>query len=989
MNDLCDKTGVMPFWFWNGKQSEEEISRQMRLAKAGGVRGLTVHARKGNQIEYMSERWLELFRHTCLEARRLGLEIWLYDEEGCPSGTVGERLPSRGRNFQQKALTFAYMPAGQTVSAGGEFGFRSEAPSGVWQVGSGKGELVRAFLADDLSCPVDPAALPGETEVLVFNKVFITDYIDALNRETLEEFLDMTHRVYWQRLEEFFGDPVTAVYTDDLNHLLIYGENVPFLSYTESLEETFQAACGYSILDNLPSLVENLPGCEKVRIDYRRTVMQMFLDNFVEPMRQWCNEHNLPLTGHLSGDEGSMLQSICRFTSAMPFYECEDIPGIDDFLACRQDHAYMRHPVNELGFSGIILCKQASSVAGQFKKGRCSSEVLTSRGWGVPVSSQLAQIRFQQGLGINILIPHDFSYATAGVTKRDHPASYFFQQPWFELNREIYRGVNNSSRLLSRGVCAAKAALLHPVSSGWVALDGERLAEYFTCRFPAKYPDTAFLEKNLAEISLQLLRKHIDFDYVDETLMARSQISGSNGLTIGDKHYDVLLLPPMCNIQPTTLDVLAKANCRVVQLGEGPVLVDGVLCETPFDFPVIENPEDQDWRFASPLLDFRGSGEILLHTREVDGQLEYFLVNFSEEKQHVKIDSNLENYVLYDPGSDRIICDNGQFPDDFELQPAACCHIVPEHVVLNASRTDISATLYGDLEKNLEQVMLFQEVEVVAANDNNLLVDSGQLANGCSILFSESEDIPVGIEIFISIHIPDPEEITGIFAEKAELANMLVNGHKLVRHPEIHHPATPDLYWASLDGLLVTGENKIKITGGGKRIEMFYLSGRFAVALQDSETYGIIPRANQPLTTGDLSRQGLPFYWGKVKYMFEFELAVSDNTCQLDLGSVDGTVTVVVNGNSAGVGYRAPWLFDLAGMLHPGTNRIEIELFNTAQNFFGPQRAINLLGDRRSAERASIAVWLPETDNSWGLAAFGIYGPVRLLRKTNKKSESG
>jgi hypothetical protein len=180
------------------------------------------------------------------------------------------------------------MTAAQAVAACCKYGFRSEASPSVWQTGSGKGELIRAFRADDLSKPVDPATLAGDTEILVFSKVFITDYIDALNHDALEEFLNMTHRVYQQKLGEFFGDPITAVYTDDLNHLLIYGDNIPFLSYTEALEDTFRKLCGYSIMDNLPALVENLPGCEKVRIDYRHTVLRMFLDNYVKPMHHWC-----------------------------------------------------------------------------------------------------------------------------------------------------------------------------------------------------------------------------------------------------------------------------------------------------------------------------------------------------------------------------------------------------------------------------------------------------------------------------------------------------------------------------------------------------------------------------------------------------------------------------------------------------------------------------------------------------------------------------
>ena len=895
-----EKFGAIPFWFWNGDQSKNEITRQLELAQAGGVRGMAIHARKGNQTKYMSERWINLFRHACLEARRLGLEIWLYDEEGCPSGTIGERLPARGEKYQQKALTFAYVTAE-----------KARADS----------SLVRAFVADDLTAPINPAVLAPQTRVLAFSKYFITGYIDSLSRETLDEFLNMTHEIYWEQLREFFNDPVTAVYTDDLNHLLIYGEDIPYLSYTDSLESVFRQKYTYSILDNLPALVENLPGCEKIRVDYRHTIMRMFLDNYVEPMHQWCQQHSLPLTGHLSGDEGSMLQSICRFTSAMPFYEHEDIPGIDDFLACRQDNAYLRHSFNELGFSAIILCKQVSSVASQLKDGKCSSEVLTSRGWGIPVHQQMMQLRFQQGLGINILIPHDFSYSTAGTTKRDHPASYFFQQPWFCENREIQKALTHSSQLLSRGTCAAKIAILNPVTSGWVALDGERLADSFTCQYPGKFPDTQFLEKNFAELSLCLLQQHIDFEYVDEELLARHGKVSGKILNMGNKTYEILLLPPMINIQKTTLDLLktfATGGGKIIQVGTSAALVNGQVLDEIFDFAIttIADVNNLDTKTCgmNPLLEFEETEEILLHTRQIEGRLEYFIVNFSEKAQNVKINYDMTAYVLYDPQTNRVITDNGRFPNNFLLQPSTCCHILPEYVILKAEQKNISESLFAPgLRESLRPVEFTPEIVIKADNDNTLLIDAGYLDNGDRVKFSASKNISAGTKITIPVNILQPEKVSHIYAEAPESLNMFVNGKKLNWASNSNHPATQDLHQASLQGVLHTGNNEIQIISSGERIEMFYLSGQFSVQLIDDEKSchaNITPLA---LKLGNAAQQGLPFYWGSLEYKLKFTLDDIPGTFWLDLGKVEGVVKLLVNGNDAGLCYKIPWLFNLNG----------------------------------------------------------------------------
>jgi hypothetical protein len=992
MKIFQNKFGPIPFWFWNGKQDEKEISRQLELAARGGVRGMVVHARKGNQIEYMSERWLDLFRHTCFEARRLSLEIWLYDEEGCPSGTVGERLPAQGEKYQQKALKFAYMTAQQAcASENVSQGFRSEDLLVPRKSAELEGKLVRVFRANDLHNPVDPVDLPVDTEVLVFSKIYISDYIDALSRETLDEFLSMTHEIYWQELKEFFGDPVTAVYTDDLNHLLVYGDDIPYLSYTDTLEAIFQNKHGYSILDKLPHLVENLPGCGKVRCDYRHTVMQMFLENYVEPMHQWCKRHNVTLTGHLSGDEGNMRTSICRFSAAMPFYEHEDIPGIDDFLAGMADNGYLRKPFNELGFSAIVLCKQASSVANQLKDRLCSSEVLTSLGWGVPVSRQMAQIRFQQGLGINVIVPHDFSYSTAGITKRDHPASYFFQQPWFHENHELYNAVARTSKLISRGQCAAKVAVLNPVTSGWVALDGEQLSSGFSCRHPSPLPDITFIEKGLAEISLHLLQHHIDFEYVDEELLSKHGEVSKSLLKVGAGAYKTLLLPPMINIQKSTVELLKDFTAeggRIIQVGERATHIDGRPQNNIFDFPVNNYCLNTLASAITPQLDFistdDSSKEVLLHSRMADGHLEYFLTNFSEHKQELRIISKLNDYVLYDPESARIVRDNGSFPTTFTMRPLACCHILPE-AVLKAASIDISETIFAPSQNSSEQKLVIEPtLDIMPENENVLLLDAGFLDSGQQVLFADSDNLPAGTRITVPVNIPEPDKVSAVYMENPEQLNMTING-KFLTWTNKHHSATQDLRMAPISGMLYTGNNEFVFLTSGKRTENFYLTGNFGVHLLENPNGCRAELTEQSLALGDASQQGLPFYWGSLKYDIHFPLDEITEDIWLNLGKVEGVLRLTINGKDAGLRYNSPWSFNLKGMLLKGKNHIGIRLYNTAQNFFGPHRAEKIFGSERSWEGSSHAAWTPKLSgthpDSWGVAGFGIYGPINFFKK--------
>ncbi|NQT89039.1 hypothetical protein HQ560_19880 [bacterium] len=950
--------GAVPFWFWNGDQSEAEITRQLELARAGGLRGMAVHARAGNRTEYMSERWLALVRHACSEARRLGLEIWLYDEEGYPSGSVGGRLPARGEQYQQHALAYAYVTAAEAAQ---------------------DPHLVRAFAADDLAVPVAPASLPPDTEVLAFSKTCLPHYVDTLDRDVLEAFLDMTHRPYAEALSEFFGNTVTAVYTDDLNHLLVHGGHDPYLSYTDALEDVFRQRFGYSLLDRLPALVENVPDNGRVRIDYRRTVLRLFLDNFVEPMRQWCDRHGVLLTGHLSGDEGTMLQAICRFTAPMPFYEHETVPGIDDFLVGMHDSGYLRRCFNRLGFSGVLLCKQATSVANQLKEGRCGSEVLTSLGWGVPVRQQMAQLHFQHGLGVNLITHHDFSYATEGLTKRDHPASYFFQQPWYAENPALHDAMARTSQLVARGRCAARVLVLHPVTSGWLAVDGAAMDGAFVCRHPGALPGTESVEADFAALSLGLLQRRVDFEYGDEELLARHGDVRNGTLTVGAGAYDTVILPPMSNILSTTLDLLQRFDAEggaSLITGDGPRLLDGGPWDGAIPGRRVQDLADEDLPTHLDVVCSPSDGpdETLLHTRRVGGHLEYFLINFADAARTLTLGARLDGYSLYDPQTDRIVEHDGGVPPAFALHPLACCHLLPGETVASP-RVALADTLFApDLLDSLRPLPTQPHVTVEAENENALILDAGLLDDGSRVLFHGSAtSVPAGARVMIPIDVPDPTVVTRLYAENPDRLALAVNGEALRLDALEPHPATQDLLGIRLDGLLRPGRNGIALTSPGDRLETMVLTGRFGVRLVESADGCRAELAETSLGLGDLTEQGLPFYWGAVRARFAFQLDAAPARCWLDLGETDGVVRIFVNGQDVGLRYGAPWLFNISDAVRDGANRVEAVLRNTAQNFFGPHRA---------AEGGSGAAWIPEPRgscaDSWRAASFGIFGPIRV-----------
>lgn len=76
---------IKPFWFWNGTMTREEISHQIKEMADKGLGGMFICARQGMDVPYLSGKWFELVDFACREAKRYGLEAWLYDEYPYPS----------------------------------------------------------------------------------------------------------------------------------------------------------------------------------------------------------------------------------------------------------------------------------------------------------------------------------------------------------------------------------------------------------------------------------------------------------------------------------------------------------------------------------------------------------------------------------------------------------------------------------------------------------------------------------------------------------------------------------------------------------------------------------------------------------------------------------------------------------------------------------------------------------------------------------------
>ena len=74
----------IPFWFWNDTLDKAEIKRQIMDFYDKGVMGFIIHPRIGipEDIEYLSDRFMDYVKYAVELAADLGMLVILYDE-GC------------------------------------------------------------------------------------------------------------------------------------------------------------------------------------------------------------------------------------------------------------------------------------------------------------------------------------------------------------------------------------------------------------------------------------------------------------------------------------------------------------------------------------------------------------------------------------------------------------------------------------------------------------------------------------------------------------------------------------------------------------------------------------------------------------------------------------------------------------------------------------------------------------------------------------------
>jgi hypothetical protein len=535
--------GIHPFWFWNGDMDEETIKEQIYRMDEQGITGFVLCARQGLTIPYLSQKWFDRVRLAIEEAKKYQMLVWLYDEQPYPSGISGGKVVLDHPEFEAKHIvphiyTHEIKSEAQDHSFELEWGrplYAKAFPIGCEedsidlkegidiqaQIGSLFREEVyhevgltaynqKRFLACDAYYQLDLQVPKGLYKIVIFMEVplrghkYYDYFVDPMNPDAVDYFIETTHELYKKQLSEYFGATIQGFFTDEI-HPTGYEDRL--IPWSPRMPKIYREATGRNLLEELPALIlDSHEEAATIRYDYYDCLVEGFIESYDKKIQAWCHENNLKYIG-----EKPILRS-----HQLAYM---DIPGIDaghQKVGTKPDLFSRRYRANG---------KIAASAAHFYEKESALCESFHSIGWGLEIQDMKWTYDWLFLQGITLFVNHAYYGNAQGLTKHDAPPSGFFQMPWYQHQKHLSTYVQTIASAMQGGRRNIQLVLIDPITSTWTYKTKEERENRL---------------KLFEELQQQLFQAGYDFYIMDPSLV-KECVKLDEGLGYGDELFRLLV----------------------------------------------------------------------------------------------------------------------------------------------------------------------------------------------------------------------------------------------------------------------------------------------------------------------------------------------------------------------------------------------------------------------------------------------------------------
>jgi len=454
-----DDSRIMVRWWWFGPGvTKDELEREMRVMKAGGIGGVEVQpvyplalddpSTGFHNVPYLSDEFLGDLRFASDKARELGMRFdltlgsgWPFGGPnipitqaagmlkvvGVPVGTEGSvEVPDIGAGEKLLASFLVNAPNGKVAPQGAVT--LSDIRDGrlYLPAGATAAQQVLFFISSRTGMQVKRPAVGAEG--------FVLDHYDHAAIET------HLHTVGDKLLAALGPNPPYAVFSDSLE--------VFQSDWTGNFLEEFQKRRGYDLTPYLPALVGDFgPQTDAVRHDWGETLTDLVNDNYLTPFTQWAEAHGTKFRSQSYGTPPTSLSS-------------------NAIVDLAEGEGY--------GWNGFSAVRWASSANHLYGHTVTSSETWT---WLHSPVFRARPIDMKAGAdlyfleGSNQLIGHGWPYSPPSAGEpgwRFYAAAVFNDHnPWYTVMPDVAKYLQRVSFLMRQGKPDTDVALLLPTDDAW------------------------------------------------------------------------------------------------------------------------------------------------------------------------------------------------------------------------------------------------------------------------------------------------------------------------------------------------------------------------------------------------------------------------------------------------------------------------------------------------------------------------------------------
>lgn len=947
-----------PFWAWNTHMTEEKLASSIDVMARMGMGGFFIHPRFGLCNEYLGEEYIYLVTTAVKKAKELNMYAWLYDEDCWPSGFAGGKVTDKAEHRAKRLLISpnVYCDDNKELLATFDIVFNKKGEMLSFEFAGDKSTAGILYYAYKVTAEDDPW----------YNN---QSYSDILSEKTTERFIDLTHEVYKKALGSEFGKTIPGIFTDEPHfekkRLSTYDVGDAHLAWTDDFDEKFKERFGKSILPLIPELFwNNAYGNSDVRYLYHRLTSDLFYESFIKPVSEWCRKNNLMLTGHLCGEDSLLSQTECN-GDAMLAYTCFDIPGFD--ILC--------------GRIELTTANQVRSVANQYGRKQISSELYGVTGWACDFRDYKFQGDWQTAFGVSVRAHHLAWESMKGEGKRDYPASINYQSPWYEDFSFVENHYSRINSLLEGSINIIRVAVVSPLESFWL---------HYGCRTNNEEAARQ-IENNYENVTKWLLTSMINFDFLSESVLEKSDISIGDSLTVGEANYEVIIVPGCETLRANTVNILSefvKQGGNVIFMGKLPNMVDAKISR---DISKMFSNCSLIPFYRSELMDaLADTREIFLKNKNSGTDCENFICSYRMREEcrwlflaHIahNADSWQDRayYKALSGKEDIIIKIKGAYTPVLYNTVNATVNKIPYYVKDGYTYIDYTIHAYESLLIKLEkytveefkyndtkittlcEVAIPHSVKYVLSDENVFLLDRAEFSLDGSGFERETDILRIDklircrLGMFedywiqpyakpadtqkhyveLMFQFESRMDVTDSFLalENAENAEIIFNGDVI--------KCLPCGYYADKEikkihlGKIKYGNNILKIKlpfGERTNLENCYVLGDFGVKVNGCEKV-IIPR-EEKLTFSSVTNQSLAFYSGNITY--KIPITTNGEDIFIHLNNYRGAaIKVRADGKDCGYIVYPPYDLRICD-IEKGTHVLEFVLLGNRANTFGP-----------------------------------------------------